>query len=159
MDTLKNPPADRTIHVLTVLQVLANVVYQSLENGGYLAAKGVVSKRWVDRWGGIDKWYLWSVRAWLGHIVLQFGVLWRQYVLRKRRESAIAGTMSAEKKEEVLRGEIRAWKKSLVNNVFWAPLALHWSVEKGVGVPGSVTGFGSFMAGAWGFLDLWRSTA
>lgn len=154
--TLKSPPSDRLIYALTLLQVVANVLYQALENVGYLASKGIVSKRFVDRWGGIDKWYLWSTRAWFGHIVLQFGVLWRQHVLRKTR----AALMSQEKKEEeALRAEIRAWKKSLVNNLFWAPLALHWSFEKGIGVPGSVTGAGGFMAGAWGFWDLWASTA
>ena len=131
------------------------MLYQSLENVGFLAAKGVVSKRFVDRWGGVDKWYIWSTRAWFGHIVLQFVVLWRQHVLRKAREVL----MSKEGKEEAFRGEVRAWKKGLVNNVCWAPLALHWSVEKGIGVPGNITGLVSFMAGAWGIGDMWMATA
>lgn len=152
--TVKSPPSDRLIYSLTLLQVIANVLYQSLENVGYLASKNIVSKRFVDRWGGIDKFYLWSTRAWFGHIVLQFVLLWRQHVLRKAK----AALMSQEKKEEMLAGEVRAWKKSLVNNLFWAPLALHWSFERGIGVPGSVTGAGGFMAGAWGFWDLWGST-
>lgn len=159
--TLRHPPKDPYIHVLTVLQVLANTVYQMMENGGFLATKGVVSKRFVERWGGVDKWYLWSVRAWLGHIILQFGVLWRQYVLRKSRVSAekARGVTMGKEDQEALRLEVRAWKKSLMNSAFWAPLAVHWSSEQGIGVPGSVTGFGGFMAGSWGFWDLWAATA
>jgi len=152
--TLKSPPSDRIIYSLTLLQIVANVLYQALENVGYLASKNIVSKRFVERWGGIDKLYLWSTRAWFGHIVLQFVVLWRQHVLRKAK----AALMSQEKKDELLAGEVRAWKKSLVNSLFWAPLALHWSFENGIGIPGSVTGAGGFMAGAWGFWDLWAST-
>lgn len=136
--------------------MLANTVYQALENGGFLATKGVVSKRFVERWGGVDKWYLWSVRAWLGHILLQFGVLWREYALRKSRAPA---ETKGKEDQEALRLEVRAWKKSLMNCIFWSPLAVHWSFEQGVGVPGSVSGLGGFMAGSWGFWDLWAATA
>ena len=75
-------------------------------------------------------------------------------MLRKAK----AALMSQGKKDELLAGEVRAWKKSLVNSLFWAPLALHRSIENGIGIPGSVTGAGGFMAGAWGFWDLWAST-
>ncbi|KAF9892417.1 hypothetical protein FE257_001525 [Aspergillus nanangensis] len=157
-DTLRSPPADRTIYTLTMLQVVSNMIYQALENGGFLAAKGVVSKKFVDRWGGVDKWYLWSTRAWFGHIFLQFFVLWRQYVLRKRKLSTET-EKGKEEKEAELKAEIRAWKKSLVNNVCWAPLCLHWCVEKGIGFPDQFAGVVSFMAAAWGVFDLWGATA
>lgn len=78
--TLKSPPSDPIIRNLTLAQVAVNMVYQFLENVGYLASKGVISKKWIDRWGGINKWYLWSIRAWFGHIIFQFFVLWRQVV-------------------------------------------------------------------------------
>ncbi|KAL4892254.1 hypothetical protein BDV59DRAFT_55116 [Aspergillus ambiguus] len=156
--TLRSPPRDRVLYGLTMLQVASNMVYQALENGGFLAAKGVVSKKWIDRWGGIDKWYLWSIRAWFGHIFLQFLVLWRQLVLRKRKMDEAGEKTTAEKQAE-LKAEIRAWRKSLVNNVCWAPLCLHWCFENGIGFPGSLSGVVSFMAGAWGVYDLWAATA
>ncbi|KAF7596768.1 hypothetical protein BBP40_000196 [Aspergillus hancockii] len=154
-DTLKNPPSDRIIYSLTLLQVLVNMIYQALENVGFLASKGVISKKLVDRWGGIDKWYIWSTRAWFGHIFFQFFVLWRQHVLRKRKMS---GEVS-EKQEESLKAELRSWKKSLVNNTCWAPLCLHWCFEQGIGFPDSLSGVVSFMAGGWGIYDLWTATA
>ncbi|KAE8154716.1 hypothetical protein BDV25DRAFT_147317 [Aspergillus avenaceus] len=154
-ETIRSPPSDRIIYALTLLQVFVNMIYQALENMGFLASKGVISKKLLDRWGGIDKWYLWSTRAWFGHIFLQFFVLWRQHVLRKRK---MGTETSAEKREEALQAEFRAWKKSLVNNTCWAPLCLHWCFEKGIGFPDNLSGVVSFIAGAWGFWDLWTAT-
>ncbi|GAB1201206.1 AAA ATPase cdc48 [Aspergillus pseudonomiae] len=54
--TLKSPPSDRILYALTLLQVAVNMIYQALENAGFLASKGVISKKFIDRWGGIDKW-------------------------------------------------------------------------------------------------------
>lgn len=165
-DTLKNPPKDRILHVLTVLQVISNVIYQFLENVGYLASKGIVSKRLVEKYGSLQRWDIWSTRGWFGHIFLQFFVLWRQHVLRKRRvaaERAAAGTVESKETKaedsEALRLEIRAWKKSLVNNAFWAPLCLHWCFEKGIGIPESMAGIISFGAGAWSLHDMWAATS
>ncbi|KAL4998561.1 hypothetical protein BDV10DRAFT_70936 [Aspergillus recurvatus] len=153
--TLKSPPADKTMYALTLLQVLANVIYQALENAAFLTTKGVIPERLLERWGGAAKVELWSTRAWLGHIILQYFVLWRARELRKKAEAV----GPSEEKREELKSEVRAWKKSLVNNVCWTPLCLHWSFENGIGFPGPLVGVGSFMAGAWGFADLWASTA
>ncbi|KAJ6184002.1 peroxin-11C Pex11C-Penicillium chrysogenum [Penicillium mononematosum] len=165
-ETLKSPPADPILHALTVLQVISNVIYQLLENVGYLASKGVVSKRFVDKYGGVAKWDIWSTRGWFGHIFFQFFVLWRQSVLRRQRlaaQRAAAGTVETKETKaedsEALRLEIRAWRKSLVNNVFWAPLCLHWCFEKGIGIPDSMVGIISFCAGAWSLHDCWAGTA
>lgn len=165
-ETLKSPPADPIIHALTVLQIISNVIYQLLENVAYLASKGIVSKRFVDKYGGIDNWYIWSTRGWFGHIFLQFFVLWRQHVLRKRRLAAqrtASGTIESKETKvedhEELRKEIRTWRKSLVNNTIWAPLCIHWCFEKGIGIPEHLTGLISFMAGAWALHDFWAATA
>ncbi|KAF4764578.1 hypothetical protein HAV15_001863 [Penicillium sp. str.  len=157
--------SDPILHALTVLQVISNVIYQLLENVGYLASKGVVSKRFVDKYGGLAKWDIWSTRGWFGHIFFQFFVLWRQSVLRRQRlaaQRAAAGTVETKETKaedsEALRLEIRAWRKSMVNNVIWAPLCLHWCVEKGIGIPDSLTGLISFCAGAWSLHDCWAGT-
>jgi hypothetical protein len=166
-ETLKNPPTDPIIYSLTMLQVVSNVIYQLLENVAYLASKNVLSKKFVDKYGGIDKWYIWSTRGWFGHIFFEFFVLWRQHILRKRRVAAqreAAGSIETKEEikaeeKEALRLEIRSWRKSLVNNTIWAPLCLHWCLEKGIGIPESLTGLISFMAGAWSLHDQWAATA
>ncbi|KAF3384943.1 hypothetical protein F1880_002961 [Penicillium rolfsii] len=166
-ETLKNPPTDPIIYSLTMLQVVSNVIYQLLENIAYLASKNVLSKKFVNKYGGIDKWYIWSTRGWFGHIFFEFFVLWRQHILRKRRLAAqLEAAQSSETKEEIkaeerqaLQLEIRSWRKSLVNNTIWAPLCLHWCLENGIGIPESLTGLISFMAGAWSLYDQWAATA
>ncbi|KAL4931903.1 uncharacterized protein BDV17DRAFT_255602 [Aspergillus undulatus] len=152
--TLKSPPSDRIMYGLTLLQVLSNILYQFLENAAFLSSKGVIPARWLERYGSVGKWDLWSTRFWLGHIILQYFVLWRARELRNSAEEAGA----SREKQDALRAEVRAWKKSLVNNACWTPLCLHWSFEEGIGFPGPLTGFVSFLAGAWGFADLWAST-
>ncbi|RAL14808.1 uncharacterized protein BO97DRAFT_441304 [Aspergillus homomorphus CBS 101889] len=165
--TLRSPPKDRILYILTLLQVVVNMIYQVLENGSYLAAKGVVPRRFIERWGGLVQWDLWSTRAWFGHIFLQFFVLARERTLRLRRREELAsssgggsgkGAKDAKLKDAEDEAEVRAWRKSLVNNVCWAPLCLHWCFEEGIGFPEHLTGLVSFMAGAWDFWDSWGRT-
>lgn len=68
--------------------------------------------------------------------------------------------MESEEEAETARAlELRAWKKSLINNTAWAPLCIHWSFENGVGVPSSLVGIISFTARAWALADQWKATA
>lgn len=83
-------------------------------------------------------------------------------MLRKKAEAeaeAETGVKGMTKEKQVaLRAEARGWTKSLVNNVCWTPLCLHWCFENGIGFPNNLAGLVSFMAGAWGFSDLWTAT-
>lgn len=164
--TLRSPPRDRIIYAATLLQVLLNMAYQFLENGAFLASKGVITtalafpSQGVRRDRRIAKWYLWSTRAWLGHVVLQFVVLWRWRVLRLRQagNKETAAAKETDSPAEDAGPDDHAWRKSLVSNLVWAPLCVHWSVEQGVGIPGGSTGLLSFLAGAWDLSDVWRAT-
>ncbi|CAI7676285.1 unnamed protein product [Penicillium manginii] len=164
-ETLKSPPADPIIRTLTYLQIISNVIYQLLENVGYLASKGIISKRFVEKYGSLVQWEIWSTRGWFGHIFFEFFVLWRRHILRKRRvaaKRAAAGNVETkemvEEEDAETRAEIRSWRKSLVNNICWAPLCLHWCFEQGIGVPDNLVGVVSFMAGAWSLHDMWGAT-
>ncbi|KAL1885197.1 hypothetical protein Plec18167_001854 [Paecilomyces lecythidis] len=167
--TLKSPPSDPILRAVAFLQVFVNVIYQALENVAYLASKNIFPKSFVERHGGINKWYLWSTRAWLGHVLLEFVRLGRELVLRKAKyqelekikveEDDKTALAAVQQQEEVRKQEIRAFRKSLVNNLAWAPLCIHWSVEQGIGVPPSLTGFISLIAGSWGLYDRWQATA
>jgi hypothetical protein len=154
------------------VEVFSIFVYQILENVAYLASKGIGGNRLVKRYGGIGAWYLWSTRAWFGYILLEFVRLARESVLfqqkeeeqkRHRAERISAGekmvSETCKEQDEARQQEIRNWRKSLVNNLAWAPLCVHWSLQKGIGVPESLTGFISLLAGIWGAYDSWRATA
>ena len=143
-----------------------NVVYQAMENVAYLASKGIVSQKWLESRGPtLGRWYIWSTRAWLGHVLLEFVRLARERALRIKREEEAGDRVDGKvvnneaEVKAAKAAELRSWKKSLVNNLFWAPLCVHWSLEQGAGVPDQLTGFISFMAGAWGLRDMWAATA
>lgn len=153
-ETLRYPSSDAALYKLKLLQVVIDAVYQALENVGYLCSKGIMSKRFVDKWGGINEWYLWSRRFYFGNIMLRFISLWREDVLRKRRISRNL----VEKLDGDLQAEIQAWKKRLISNICWAPLFLHWSFEKGIGFPDKLYGAFGTAAGIWGFYDMWVAT-
>jgi hypothetical protein len=134
-----------------------------MENVAYLTAKGVLPRRSVERWGSLGKWALWSTRAWLGHVMLEFVRLARSRQLAARSASASATDVEkgATTPEEIAAqaAAVRAWRKSLVSAMSWAPLCLHWSVEEGIGISRALTGVLGFSAGAWALLDAWKATA
>ena len=144
------------------LQLVSIIIYQALENVAYLADKGVVSKAFVEKWfGGVGRVYIWSTRGWFAYICLAFVKLARQHVLRERKYAAGGEKDDDDKQKKVKekREEVRAWKKSLVGNLLWAPLALHWSLEKGLGIPKPIMSPVMFAAGAWDLIDSWNVTS
>ncbi|EEH49600.1 uncharacterized protein PADG_05679 [Paracoccidioides brasiliensis Pb18] len=175
--TLRKPPTDPILCAIACTQVTANVLYQILENVAHLASKGVLNRRAVERWGSLGKWYVWSTRAWLAHVLLEFVRVWREYVLAREMRKKNAelrgdvgdtekGGRDEEEEEEeegekksARRAEVSGWKKSLLNSLAWLPLCVHWSFEGGVGVPDQLVGLLSMAAGAWGVHDMWNVTA
>jgi hypothetical protein len=166
--TYKSPPKDPVLRAVAYLEVLSMLVYQFTENVTYLASNGVAGDALIKRTGGMGKWTLWCIRAWFGYVLLQFVKLARESVLFSQKEQEEQRQVSAGEKsiavadaelEAARQAEIRSWRKRLVNNLAWAPLCAHWSFEKGLGVPPSLTGFISWVAGVWGTYDAWQATA
>ncbi|KAM5445457.1 hypothetical protein MaudCBS49596_007516 [Microsporum audouinii] len=164
----KSPPADPVLRAIAYGQVISCVLFQFLENVAFLASKGVLSKQAVERWGSLSKWSLWSIRAWLTHILLELVKLVResQIAAQEQRRGRDDAASAAEKgvkqkgKEEAAKIALKAkaWNQRLVNSLAWLPLCLHWSVDGGIGVPASLVGVLSLTAGAWGIHDLWLAT-
>lgn len=135
-----------------------------------MAAKGVISKPFLEKYGYIGKWYLWSARFLLGNIVIQFFKLWRDAALargvdgldsketKSPSENPSKDHVCRNKQEDGRRFEDREWWKSLTANTIWIPLCVHWSVDGGIGIPANLAGIFSFLAGAWGLHDLWKQT-
>ncbi|KAE9370373.1 hypothetical protein N431DRAFT_426744 [Stipitochalara longipes BDJ] len=141
-----SPPIDTLVRRIVYTQVISNIAYQYLENGAYLASKGVLG--WSKE--KQTRAWVWSSRFWMLHVGLDFVRLWREARLR-----ALKGKSSPWSDEENKWTE--KWRREMVVNAAWAPLTLHWSLEEGfasefwVGVLGSV-------AGLAGFRELWRTT-
>ncbi|MCJ1466577.1 hypothetical protein MMC07_005197 [Pseudocyphellaria aurata] len=80
------PHTDRVLRFIAWTQVSANVVYQVLENGAFLADHGVL-KGWSLEWR--QRWWRWSSRAWMCHVGLEGARLGREWMLELRRKETL----------------------------------------------------------------------
>lgn len=136
---------------IEAVQVIVNVLFQYLENGAYLSSKGVLG--W-DKEKQNRAW-AWSSRFWAMHVGLDFWRLGREWV--KRREKG-KGKEVDDGVVDVGEEEWKAkWRREMVVNMAWAPLTLHWSVEKGLVSEFWVGVFGS-VAGITGARELWKQS-
>jgi hypothetical protein len=144
----EEPPTDFVIRRIVYTQIVSNIVFQYLENGAYLASKGVLDWRKEKQ----TKAWIWSSRFWMLHVGLDFVRLWREAKLRSMKGKGKEGVEGVEESKWKAK-----WRRQMIENVAWAPLTLHWSLEEGfvgefwVGVLGSV-------AGLAGFRELWKTT-
>lgn len=98
----------------------------------------------------------------MAHVGLDFIRLYHEYVTRKRRGTEEERRMDGPKGDVITdRGESEwraQWRREMVVNMAYAPLTMHWSLEKGlvddfwVGLLGSV-------AGIVRFRELWKNTS
>ncbi len=164
----KNPPRDTIVMSITWAQIFASVMYQSLENGAYLAQHGVVdwpSEKQTRAW-------IWSSRFWAAHVALDLGRLWRLNSARQQRSvSQSPKSLAAPEDEHVdteetkdtdiavtrphVHGEDDKWWRQLYVNAAYAPLTLHWSLEGGA-VSDLWIGILGTSAGLVGLKHLWR---
>ncbi|KAI4866892.1 hypothetical protein F4820DRAFT_415360 [Hypoxylon rubiginosum] len=147
---------DRVETAISWVQLATCVVFQSLENVAYLSSKNVLG--WSP--AAQRKAGLWSARFWAAFVGAELGRLAYESRKRGRRSRAekFAGGKTA---AEVQRDEAEwagAWRGSVVRNLAWAPLTLHWSTETGLLSEMAVGALAS-VPGVIQMRDLWRRTA
>ncbi|MCJ1433288.1 hypothetical protein MMC27_002647 [Xylographa pallens] len=156
----RSPPQDRVLRSITWGQVGACALFQYLENGAYLGSKGVFA------FGNekVNKWYVWSSRFWMAHVVLEFGRLARQWSLN--REGIASKDLGSEKQgEEIDHGQIlarreeedREWWKQVYVNAAWFPVTVHYGSESGLVGEAQLALLG-LVAGVLGIRDAWKAT-
>ncbi|MCJ1413384.1 hypothetical protein MMC19_007489 [Ptychographa xylographoides] len=165
---IRSPPSDPILRVIAYAQVSACAIFQYLENAAYLGSKGVILRK--DREGWVGKWYIWSARFWMAHVILEFGKLGRGLILRRQQIAGDAEVTGAdtEGKELGIRGledidikrrdEEHTWWKNIYINTAWFPLTIHYSMEGGFAGEAQVALLGLF-AGVVGLREIWQATA
>ena len=155
---------------------MACALYQGLENGAYLAGKGVLG--WKKE--RIEKAWIWSGRAWCAYVALElarlgyeWGELKGQDLGRQRRKNGELRGANDEG-EMVEKGELELrmdkveddglkerwgkWYREVGVNVAYAPMTVHYSLENGVLSEGAIAGLGA-VVGALSIGQAWKETS
>ena len=159
-------------------QVVACALYQGLENGAYLAGKGVLG--WKKE--RIARAWIWSGRAWCAYVALELarlGYEWRelrgQQAGRRRKSMEMEKSQLTEKEGEVVeKGDLELrmdkvedeglkerygrWYREVGVNVAYAPMTVHYSLEDGILGEGALGGLG-VVVGALSIGQAWNETA
>ncbi|MCJ1380036.1 hypothetical protein MMC17_003139 [Xylographa soralifera] len=158
--TYRSPPQDRVLRSIAWGQIGACALFQYLENGAYLGSKGVFA------FGNekVNKWYVWSSRFWMAHVILEFGRLARQWSIN-REEPPSKDVRSERQGDKVNHGQVLArreeedrelWRQVYVNAA-WFPVTVHYGSESGLVGEAQLALLG-LVAGVLGIRDAWRAT-
>ncbi|KAI8133120.1 hypothetical protein DUD61_003232 [Geotrichum candidum] len=120
VDVWAQPPEDPVVRRIVYTQVVANLLYQPLENVAYLAMHGVLPVSGSNQ----TKLWIYSCYLWALHVVLDLWRLYRERVLIQRKNK-LAGEKGEKEKLDF------SWYQYLVINLSYLPLTVHWSLEKG----------------------------
>lgn len=154
----KGAKADDSVETaISWIQVSTCIVFQALENGAYLSSKGVMG--WAP--ATQRRASLWSARFWAAFVGIEIGKLFYESHKRGQRTRAEKfgdGTKTASQVEAEEKEWAGTWRRSVMRNLAWAPLTLHWSTEGGLLGEMAVGAIAS-IPGTIQIRDLWRRTA
>lgn len=142
------PPKPRESPLVTALawtQLVNCVVFQALENGAYLSSRGVLGWAPAQQARAMQL----SVRVLALYTGIELGRLGAGLLAKRGQEAKDGGAQDL---------ELAAMKRSMAINMAWAPLTLHWSLEKGLVSEGMIGLLGS-VPGVIQISKLWRETA
>ena len=151
----KQPKTDKIESAIAWAQLTACVAFQPLENGAFLAGKGVLE--WsAERTARTARW---SARFWGGFVGLEIARLLYEAHRRSRRTARERiGDKTVAEAEADERAWSLQWRKTLLRNAAWAPLTVHWSLEDGL-LSDLAIGALACIPGTLSIRDLWRRTA
>ena len=157
---------------------MACALFQGLENGAYLAGKGVLG--WSKE--RIARAWIWSGRAWCAYVALELARLGYEVLeLREqdidrqtRKGRALEKSQSAEKGEVAEKGELELrmdkvedeglkarwgkWYREVGVSAAYAPMTIHYSLKDGVLGDGAIAALG-VVVGALSIGQAWKMTA
>jgi hypothetical protein len=152
-------------------QVISCVGLSVLENGAFL------SHRKVMGWSPTKQaWaYRWSTRFWTAYVAVELGklALERVRVMSKRADEVAVLSKAKEGEDESQEVARRAeakikeqehwmwedrWRGNLLRNLAWAPLTVHWGLEKGLVSETALSMLGC-IPGVVQTRQLWKDTA
>lgn len=160
----------KVLRGLTWAAIASCIAFQTLENGAYLSSKeALTTTAWTGSRGKARemKWWIWSSRFWAAYVGIELVRIGVQGYYHPSNSTQVPETSDdGEKEDKVKREEnIRAkklenwlWWKDLTSNIAYAPMTIHWSLERGVLSDWGVGACG-MVAGGSLLVDAWRKTS
>ncbi|KAF9243424.1 hypothetical protein BU15DRAFT_86395 [Melanogaster broomeanus] len=156
-----SPPPTRALLTIERLQGWSMLVYYPLEHLYYLRARDLIPATIPSTFHlNSNALAMWSCRAWAVYVILQFAHLRedRKLLLMREKHLKKGKGVVIEDKED-LRNRWDAFWNEFVANSANLPLAIHWSLEKGIFTNDLwLTVFGFINAVAT-FRSGWKATA
>lgn len=153
---VKSKEPDQITYFIKLAQCLSYMSFQFIENIYHLTNKTVINANWTNarfaRLGGGAKLVTWSCRSWCAGITCDFLRLFREAQLARQN-----GTYSKMNEEEK-RAADKQWWSSLFVAASWYPMAVHYSVEGGIGLNLGMIGACGFLANLGNFMKAWEGT-
>ncbi|ERF71945.1 hypothetical protein EPUS_06504 [Endocarpon pusillum Z07020] len=156
-----NGRQDRSLRAIALAQCISYIIFQFTENVVFLADRGIVSRKWLEKRGGSAKWWLWSSRAWLIGVCCDLLRLFREAVIDPENGVLLRRTRKGRMETEIEKQQKadRMWWSEVFVASCWLPVCLHYSLQNGLkGVNSGVIGLLGFMAGAQSFMAQWAKT-
>lgn len=130
-------------------QVLVNLAYQPLENLAYLSSHDILPFSKSTE----NKLWLWSCRCWAAHVGVE---LYRLHLVRRQYLRSTEVGEKTKKEQEILSF---TWVREVIINLAYAPLTIHWSLEKGLpGLTERGVGFCGVVAAIGQLSKVWETT-
>lgn len=153
---IKSNEPDSISYAIKLAQCASYITFQGLENVYHLTNKTVINANWTNarfaRLGGNTMLMTWSCRAWLAGITCDFLRLLREAQLA--RQSGSYDKLNAEEK----RAADKKWWSEFFVATSWYPMAIHYSVDGGIGLNLGMVGACGFLANLGNFLKAWEGT-
>jgi len=135
---------ERIDRVIAWTKLIGGIAFQVLENGAFLAQKNIIDWTPATQFKAMQ----WSVRFWAVTVGVELG---RLAIEKVRKETGDITTAEHQ--------EWRAnWNRSVARNLAWAPLTVHWSMDKGF-VNDTMIGVLATIPGLIQIRQLWKATA
>ncbi|EIW83996.1 hypothetical protein CONPUDRAFT_43523, partial [Coniophora puteana RWD-64-598 SS2] len=171
MSLERNPPPTKRLQNIERLQGWSMLGYYPFEHLYYLRAHDIIPATLPLLALGVPKpatlnlhagkLAMWSTRFWAAYVVLQIAHLWedRGLLIQKERQLKVGNKRLDVEEKRDLENKWDALLNELVVNIGNLPLAIHWSLQKGIFTNDIWTTAFGFLAAVASFRGAWNATA
>lgn len=145
-------PKDVYLHRFATIQAISYVGFQVFENLWLLTSRNIVPAAWTEKRGGAAAMMKLSCRIWFVALTMEYARLAREAFIAK--ETGATNNMTIEEQAQV---EKKWWAEFFTTSA-WIPMAIHYSLDGGIGLNLGMVGLSGMLGGLGGLSKAWAAT-